>query len=157
MSTEQAAVVLVLSKVISANDYWGQRVIPGTSRVTVFVTHEARKFREEVGWIARAAGLRQQFAHRVWVDIKVYPARPQDWAKRTRRDPEYWDDTVRCVDLDNARKVLLDALQGIAYTNDKAIWRDSGERMEPDEQGARVVVTIAPMPARIVAQQRLVA
>lgn len=59
-----------------------------------------------------------------------------------------WDDDVQCIDLDNARKVLDDALIGVAYVDDAWIWRSDGERMEPDAQGARVVVTIEPIVRR---------
>jgi crossover junction endodeoxyribonuclease RusA len=78
------------------------------------------------------------------VDIQLYPKRPQDWAKRAAKDPDNWDDTVQCIDLDNARKILYDALKGIAFTDDGRVFEDTGKRMEPDGE-ARVVVTITPI------------
>ena len=57
-------------------------------------------------------------------------------AMRTRAEPS--------TDIDNARKVLYDALKGIAFEDDARIFRDSAERMEPDGE-ARVVVTVAPI------------
>jgi len=48
---------------------------------------------------------------------------------------------VRCIDIDNANKVLLDALKDVAIDDDKWVRKLTSERMEPDRQ-ARVVVTI---------------
>jgi crossover junction endodeoxyribonuclease RusA len=48
---------------------------------------------------------------------------------------------VQCLDLDNANKVLLDALKGVAIDDDKWVRRLTAERMEPDGE-ARVVVTV---------------
>ncbi|MFX7793104.1 RusA family crossover junction endodeoxyribonuclease, partial [Acinetobacter baumannii] len=56
-----------------------------------------------------------------------------------------WDDTVRCIDLDNAKKVLLDALKGVAIEDDQWVRRIVAERMEPDADGARVVLTVTPL------------
>lgn len=138
--------ILTLPYPISANRYWGERIVPGgrgkPGFVQRYVTPEARAYREEVAKLALAQGMREPIVGRVFVGLQLYPHRPQDWATRMRKHGAAWDDTVQCIDLDNARKVLLDALQGVAYADDKRIWRDSGERMEPDAQGARVVVTI---------------
>jgi crossover junction endodeoxyribonuclease RusA len=43
---------------------------------------------------------------------------------------------VRSIDLDNALKAALDALQGIAYTNDRQIQRIVATRGEPVPSGA---------------------
>ena len=53
-----------------------------------------------------------------------------------------WDNTVRCLDVDNARKVLYDAFKDVLYVDDKQIFRDAAERMEPDGREACVVVTV---------------
>ncbi len=52
---------------------------------------------------------------------------------------------MQCLDLDNANKVLLDALKDVAIEDDKWVRRLTSERMEPDGE-ARVVVTITAMP-----------
>ena len=69
---------------------------------------------------------------------------------------DLWDDTVQCIDLGNAEKVLSDALQGIAFENDAQLWRHTHERAEPDEFGARVLVTITRYPARVTPQPALI-
>ena len=53
-----------------------------------------------------------------------------------------WDDSVQCIDLDNASKVLIDALKGAAFEDDKWVRALVLERMEPDEHGARAEVSI---------------
>ncbi len=87
--------------------------------------------------------MRAPITGRVSIDIKLYPHRPQDFKKRMRDMGDNWDDGVLCIDLDNANKVLLDALKGVAIDDDKWVRSMTAERMEPDGE-ARVVVTITP-------------
>lgn len=138
-------VILVLPPPISANAYWGTRVITprgGRPMAMPYVTHEARAYKNAVVLAARAAGVRAPIAGRIQIDIRLYPGRPQDWAKRQRQLGAAWDDSVRCIDLDNANKVLLDALKDVVMEDDKWVRRIISERMEPDEHGARVVVRV---------------
>jgi crossover junction endodeoxyribonuclease RusA len=131
---------------ISANRYWATRVVipkGGKPMAMTYVTPEAKRYKETVGWLLQAAGVRRPLTGRVHVDIKLYPHRPLDWAKRMKADPLYWADSVQRLDLDNARKVLNDALKDIAFGDDKCIWQDSGMVMEPDGREACIVVTIA--------------
>ncbi|HET7663881.1 MAG TPA: RusA family crossover junction endodeoxyribonuclease [Rhodanobacteraceae bacterium] len=144
-AVEKPEVRLVLPYPLSANRYWRSFVPRGGKRAVTTVSDEAKAYREAVGWKARAAGIRQPIEGRVALTVRLYPDRPQDWAKRAQRDPDGWDDGVRCIDLDNALKVLLDALKGIAFGDDKWVRRIDAERCEPDAQGARVEVTIAPL------------
>ena len=48
---------------------------------------------------------------------------------------------MQCLDLDNANKVLFDALKGVVIEDDRWVRRITSERMEPDGE-ARVEVTI---------------
>lgn len=129
---------------VSANRYWRSFVPRGHKRAIVVLSDEAKAFKSEVGWIAKAAGIRAPFDGRVAMTIKLYPGLPQDAAKRMRKLGDGWDDRVRSIDLDNALKVLIDSLKGIAYADDKQVWRIAAERMEPDGQ-ARAVVTVEPI------------
>lgn len=141
---------IVLPYPISANRYWATRVVAPKGKrpmALTYVTPEAMAYKKRVGLILRAAGVRSPIAGRVSVDIKLYPKRPQDWAKRAKADPLFWADSVMRLDLDNARKVVNDAMKDIAFGDDKCIWRDSGEVMEPDGREACLVVTIAPIVA----------
>lgn len=56
----------------------------------------------------------------VRVDMLLHPPRPKDWERRERKDAN-WVLGLRRIDLDNAMKVALDALQGIAFENDRQI------------------------------------
>lgn len=133
---------LALPYPISANRYW--RPVNIGKHVTIVPTKEAKAYREAVGWQARAAGVKL-ITGRVSVEIELYPHLPNDWQKRQREHGDAWDDTVQCLDLDNANKVLLDALKGVAFDDDRWVRSLSSRRMEPDFNGARVVVRIAPV------------
>lgn len=139
-------ITLTLPYPISANRYWRSFVPRGHQRAIVTLSDEAKAYKETVNLQAWQQGVRAPIEGRVRVHIQLYPQRPLDWARRARKDPLYWDDDIRCIDLDNARKVLYDALKDVAFCDDKWIRADSAERMEPDEHGARVVVTISAMP-----------
>jgi len=76
--------------------------------------------------------------------VTMYPHRPQDWEKRARKLGSNWDDGVRSIDLDNAIKVTLDAMKGVAFVDDVWVRRIEAERAEPDGE-ARLVVRIWPL------------
>jgi crossover junction endodeoxyribonuclease RusA len=137
---------LTLPYPISGNRYIGERVVarPGGKKpFTIhYLTAEAKEYKAECKRIAKAAGVKPILGP-VEYEFELYPHLPQDWAKRARRDPVWWDLTVQCLDLDNARKVLLDALNGIAWTDDSRIRKDPGEIMVPDGH-ARCVLRIKP-------------
>lgn len=122
---------------ISANAYFRDRVIPakGTRAAIVqrYVTKEARKYQADVGWLLRQAGMRRPFTCRVRIDLQIWPHCPLDWRKRVKADPLWWADTVQRIDLDNANKVLIDALKGTAIVDDDQVWKLTGEIMEPQE------------------------
>jgi crossover junction endodeoxyribonuclease RusA len=152
-------IVLTLPVPPSSNAYWSTRMVKtkATGRLMpmVYVTDEAREYKDRVAWYVRSVGIRAPLAGRVWIDLQLYPNRPQDWAKRAAKDPENWDNTIRRPDLDNCRKVLYDALKGSAFGDDILVFKDSGEVQEPDEWGARVVVTIRSI-VRKSPQQKLI-
>lgn len=135
-------VTLVLPYPVSANRYWRTRVVKGIAMT--YVSTEAKDYKREVAWLVKAAGIRQPINGRVAVSYVLYPKRPLDWSKRASKDPLGWDDTVACIDLDNAQKVLLDALKGVAFDDDKWVRRIEAIRAEPDGE-ARLVVTIRPI------------
>ena len=100
---------LTLPYPISANAYWASRIV--TPRgvkpfVSVYVTTEARKYKEQVAWLAKAAGVRAPITGRVAINIRLYPARPQDWQTRQRKLGEAWDDSVQCLFVCRDQRVL---------------------------------------------------
>lgn len=80
----------------SANRYWRN------FRGRIVKSDEARQYQTNARWIARCAGMHEPITGKVAISLRVY--RP---AQRG--------------DLDNRIKVLLDALQGVAYEDDKQI------------------------------------
>lgn len=129
---------------VSANVYWRTRVVKGVAMT--YVSGEAKAFKASVAQLMRAAGCTAPFVGRVAVALTLYPHRPQDWQKRMRKLGESWDDGVRSIDLDNAIKVTLDAMKGIAFIDDVWVRKITAERAEPDGE-ARLVVTISPIAA----------
>jgi len=141
-------VTLVLPYPISANRYW--RPVRIGKHITIVPTTEAKAYRHEVAVLARKAGV-YILQGRLALAVQLYPHRPLDWAKRARKDPDYWADTVQCIDLGNCEKVLSDALNLVTWHDDKQLHRITLDRMDPDEHGARVVVTISPITREAIA------
>lgn len=130
---------LTLPYPISANRYW--RSFTAGKRAIVTISREAEDYKNRVNLLCWQAGVREPITGRVAITVRLYPHRPLDWQKRQRQLGAAWDDGVQCLDLDNANKVLLDALKGIAIEDDKWVRRILAERMEPDGE-ARVEVEI---------------
>lgn len=132
-------ITLTLPYPISANRYWtqfrlGQRMMQAPSK-------EAKAYKATTVIRAKQAGITKPLTGRIALTIGLYPGLPKDAAKRMRRDPVAWDDTVRSIDLDNALKVLIDAIKGVVIDDDKWVRRIVAERFEPDGN-ARVVIRV---------------
>jgi crossover junction endodeoxyribonuclease RusA len=135
----QPVVLARLPAPISANRYWRTRVMippkgstmPPTAQT--YVSSEAKTFKESVAWLMAHQGVRRVITGRVQVDLRLLPHCPKDWKTRARKDPLYWADTVGRIDLDNAMKVVLDALKGVAIEDDVQVWRSFSEVLEPQE------------------------
>lgn len=140
---------LTLPYPISANRYWASRTVTPRGKpafTSTYVTPEAKAYKAQVQKLAVVAGVRKPIAGRVRVEFTLYPNRPQDWQKRMRKDGAAWDDTVQCLDLDNAQKVVLDSLKDVAFQDDAWVREISARRAEPDEFGARLVAIITSLP-----------
>jgi crossover junction endodeoxyribonuclease RusA len=144
-----AAVVLTLPYPISANRYWAYRTVKPRGKpefVSMYVTKEAKEYKDQVAKMARVAGVRAPIAGRVALELTLYPHRPLDWQKRMRQQGPAWDDSVQCLDLDNAQKVVLDSLKDVVFNDDAWVRQIIARRAEPDEFGARLMVKVVPMP-----------
>lgn len=141
----RSSVSIVLPYPVSANRYWRSFAVGGRAIVTL--SPEAKAFKQEVQWLAANAGVRKPLTGRIDLQVQLYPKRPLDFAKRCRKDPDGWEDGILCMDLGNCEKVLCDALNGIAWVDDKQIRRMLLLRESPDEHGARCVVTFSEMAA----------
>ncbi len=145
------SVTLKLPYPPSANAYWRHRVMNASSKggrpmATTFLSADAKQFKKDVLALARAAGVTAPILGRIKVEIWLYPNQPKDWAARVRKLGAEWDDGVLCLDLDNANKVLLDAMKDVVFGDDKFVRVLIAQRMEPDAGGARVVVRITAIP-----------
>lgn len=143
-----AGVLLTLPYPISANRYWASRTVTPRGKpafTSTYVTPEAKAYKAQVQKLALVAGVRKPIAGRVRVEFTLYPNRPQDWQKRMRKDGAAWDDTVQCLDLDNAQKVVLDSLKDVVFQDDAWVREISARRAEPDEFGARLVAVVTPL------------
>ncbi|MFY2845630.1 RusA family crossover junction endodeoxyribonuclease [Achromobacter ruhlandii] len=143
-----AGVLLTLPYPISANRYWASRTVTPRGKpafTSTYVTPEAKTYKAQVQKLALVAGVRKPIAGRVRVEFTLYPNRPQDWQKRMRKEGAAWDDTVQCLDLDNAQKVVLDSLKDVVFQDDAWVREISARRAEPDEFGARLVAVVTPL------------
>lgn len=140
--------ILVLPYPISANRYWSSRLVKPKGKpafTSTYVTPEAKAYKAQVLALARKAGFARPITGRVKVEFILFPNRPQDWQKRMRKDGTAWDDTVQCLDLDNAQKVVLDSLKDVVFEDDRWVREIHARRAEPDEHGARLVAVVTPL------------
>lgn len=99
----------------SSNRYWRK------FRNKIVKSDEARNYQQEIGWLARCAGV-ECIEDDVAVSLHIY--RP-----------------IRKGDLDNRIKVVLDALQGIAYENDNQV-RELHAFLYDDKDDPRIEVGV---------------
>ena len=134
---------IVLPYPVSANRYW--HMVKIGPRSALAPTREAKAFKREVGLLAVMAGCRQPLDGRLSLRVELFPKRPLDYLKRVKARPDDWADSVMCLDLGNCEKVLSDALNGVAWHDDKQLHEITLVRRDPDEHGPRAVVTISPI------------
>ncbi len=102
---------------ISANRYWRW------SKRGVFVSAEAKAYKEEARFHAWLQGAK-------CTDKKI--------SMRITLVPR----TKRSIDLDNALKIALDALQGVCYWNDSQVEKIHIERAAADKKNARLEIEV---------------
>ena len=116
MTDESLPKALLLPYPPSVNRTWqfigGRRPIKSSA---------AKAYAEVVGWRAREAGWKP-LQGPIGVRLVLHPLRP----KKTRPGVP-----VRCIDLDAAFKVIFDALNGIAWVDDKQVHEIHAKRGEP--------------------------
>lgn len=121
---------LILPYPPSANRYWrifGGRAVPSL---------EAAAYKRHIWALARSNGIGDPTIAPIALELILRPLRPLDGDRRERLQGPDWHLNLRCIDLDNALKVALDALQGIAYINDKQVRSIYIERGLPVNGGA---------------------
>jgi crossover junction endodeoxyribonuclease RusA len=133
-------ITLRLPYPVSADDS-GAPVDVGKIAMT-YVSAEAKAYKAHVGWIAKASGVKItsnsiSFAYTLHPKLTV-----KGEASKVR------------LDLSNCLKVVEDALNGIAYVDDKQVIEIHGKIGEPVKDGA-ITVTITPIVV-VAAQSELV-
>ena len=129
---------LVLPYPVSANKYWRSVTIRGRGNV-MLRSKAANEYRDQVHALALTAGLREPILGLVGVTLVLHPREPVDAAKRIRKEGAHWHLNVKAMDVDNAIKVALDALAGIAYVDDEQIATLMIDRGMPVPGGALAV------------------
>lgn len=134
--------IVLLPYAVSANRYWRTVVIG--NRALMVPTKEAKAYKTEVAWRVRAAGLKQPVQGWVMLSMVLHPVEPKDAADRARKMGPGWHLSCRCLDVDNAVKVTLDALQGVLYVNDAQVFALSIQRGLPTPDGGLTVTMTIP-------------
>jgi len=114
---------LVLPYPVSANRYWA--TVARGKRAITYVTEDAKVFKRECAWIAKQAGCTNPSSRPIELTVMLVPRNGV------------------CMDLDNALKVTIDALKGIAYVDDSQVWKINAQRSEPDPAGAKTLVEVS--------------
>lgn len=112
---------LVLPYPPSMNRMWATHVPKGWTRAVTYLTPEAKAYKSEVGWLAKAAGFRTPTTRPIALKLTLVPKNGV------------------VMDLSNCLKVAEDALQGVAYVNDRQVKAIELEYGEPDGKGALIV------------------
>ncbi|MEN6540870.1 MAG: RusA family crossover junction endodeoxyribonuclease [Mizugakiibacter sp.] len=107
---------------VSANRYW--RITPRGLKPSP----EATKYKARVGMLWLQSGAAHRIEGKVDVTINLHPRRNKDGSASETR-----------LDLDNAIKVTLDALNGLAWGDDKQVFRINAEIGLPVDGGALAV------------------
>jgi len=113
---------MLLPYPISTNRYW--RNVRGR----MIRSKEANAYKQLTGWTAKTCGVKST-ENPVEIHIKLHPkATKSGIASKT------------CIDLDNALKVAIDALNGIAYVDDKQVVKIIAEISNPLTDGGLTVM-----------------
>ena len=118
--------MIILPYPISTNRYWR------TFRGMTVVSKEAKAYKEQVAQIAQLSGCIKHSGN-VSIDITLYPKRNKDGSPN-----------AKVMDLENCLKVVLDALQGVAYDNDKQVVALTAKYANEPKENGGVKVCIKP-------------
>ncbi|AUW32596.1 RusA family crossover junction endodeoxyribonuclease [Acidithiobacillus caldus] len=116
---------------------------PSTNRIwrtaggKTYLPAKVADYKRRAAWVAKMAMRdRPPLTGPVAVRIVLHPVLPKDAEKRRQIWGDYWHLELRCIDLANAEKAAVDALQGVAFEDDKQIVRMVLERGQPVPEGA---------------------
>lgn len=101
-------------------------------RNRIVTSAEAREYKAQAGWLARERGLHAPLDGPVALRAFLHPRATKMKSKAVM---------PRCIDLDNALKVALDAMNGIVYEDDRQIAEIHITREKP-MPGGRLFVQV---------------
>lgn len=136
---------LVLPYPISANRYWATMAMRNGAAVT-YVTKEAKDYKRKAKLIALTAGM-LPITRPIELAFTLHPPAVTERFDKSMRKVE-----VKCgtrMDLDNALKVAIDAMNGIAYEDDSQVERiriEYGERRGRGELVIEVAEFVPDLP-----------
>lgn len=102
---------------------------------------QTKSYEDLIRWSYKAAG--GQFYGNKYIDVSIiafYPI-PQSWSKKKKQDAR--GHIIRPTtkpDCDNIIKVVLDALNGVAYYDDKQVVSVSCKKFYAEQEGLRVLI-----------------
>lgn len=128
--------VLTLPYPVSTNKLW--ITLPNRRRV---LSAEGRAYKADVRAAAIRAGMREADALEgpACVVLTLHPRLPADAAARERRHGPLWHLALSCLDVANVEKATCDALNGLAWLDDRQIVENVQRRGLPVEGGALTV------------------
>lgn len=128
----------------------GKPMSKGRPRVTRYGTYtpkETTNYETLVKWTYQTLPERRFFEGQIMVHIAAYFPIPQRTSKKMRKQMLSYDVCyAHKPDCDNIAKIILDALNGIAYKDDGQVVSLTVDKLYSDEP--RVVVTLSEYPAR---------
>lgn len=100
-----------------------------SSKTGVYKDSKASAYQQTVRTLAIVAGLSEPLQGPIRLLVSLHPRKP----KKASSKP------VRCIDLDNATKAAIDALNGLAWQDDSQMVEILSRKAEPVEAGALIV------------------
>ena len=106
----------------------------------MYADPKTKAFEEEIAWAAKAAGA-QPLELPCTVDVQAFFPIPCGWSKKKQKDA--WEENMRHTsrpDADNLCKIALDGLNGIAWKDDKQVYKIQVEKFYGSPP--RLIITI---------------
>jgi crossover junction endodeoxyribonuclease RusA len=100
-----------------------------STKTGVYKDSKASAYQTTVKTLAMVAGCSKPLEGPIRLWVSLHPRQPK---KATGRP-------VRCLDLDNAMKAAIDALNGMAWMDDSQVVEIFGRKAEPVEGGKLIV------------------
>lgn len=102
---------------------------------------QTRSYEDLIRWSYTAAGGQYMGEKLAKVEIQAFYPIPKSWSKKKRNDAIFeWIRPTTKPDCDNTIKVVLDALNGVAYYDDKQVVSVSCEKFYGETGYLRVKI-----------------